>query len=152
MKWVKAFLVLLVIAVAGGSVFLYSYGKKYERYLMFFRNKTTGEVQLENRYLALPTEKNSANVFIEEFLLGPANHELMSFFPHGTTYRSLFIRDNVLYLDLHRYSVQNMPHGVNFEDFYHLFNKSLKINFPQIRATNIFIDGVRVYEKTAMSN
>lgn len=152
MRWVKAFLVLLVVLVAGGSVFLYSYGKKYERYLMFFRNKTTGEVQLENRYLALPMEKNSIDVFIEEFLLGPANNELMSFFPHGTTYRSLFVRDGILYLDLHHNSVQNMPHGVVFEDFYTLFNKSLKINFPGIKTTNIFVDGVRVYEKTTMSN
>ena len=151
MKWVKAFLILLVVAVISGSVFLYSYGKKYERYLMFFRNKVTGEIQLENRYIALPIEKNSLNVFIEEFLLGPANHELMSFFPHGTTYRSLFIRDDILYLDLYREAVQTMSQGVNFEDFYNLFNKSLKINFPEIKTANIFIDGVRVYEKTAMS-
>ena len=118
---------------------------------MFFRNKVTGEIQLENRYIALPIEKNSLNVFIEEFLLGPANHELMSFFPHGTTYRSLFIRDDILYLDLYREAVQTMSQGVNFEDFYNLFNKSLKINFPEIKTANIFIDGVRVYEKTAMS-
>ena len=119
---------------------------------MFFMNKVTKEVQLENRYIALPTEKHSINIFIEEFLLGPASHELMSFFPHGTTYRSLFVRDDILYLDLYRDTVQNMPHGVSFEDFYNMFNKSLKINFPDIKTANIFVDGVRVYEKTAMSN
>lgn len=151
-KWVKMFLVFLVVAIAGGSIFLYSYGKKYERYLMFFRNKVTGELQIENRYIALPIEKNSIDVFIEEFLLGPANHELMSFFSHGATYRSLFVRDDILYLDLHRETVQNMPRGVDFEDFYNMFNKSLKINFPNIKTANIFVDGIKVYEKTAMSN
>ena len=119
---------------------------------MFFMNKVTREVQLENRYIALPTEKHSITIFIEEFLLGPASHELMSFFPHGTTYRSLFVRDDILYLDLYRDTVQNMPHGVSFEDFYNMFNKSLKINFPNIKTANIFVDGARVYEKTAMSN
>ena len=151
-RWVKMLLVLLVVMVAGGSLFLYSYGKKYERYLMFFRNKITGEVQLENRYIAQPTEKNNIDVFVEEFLLGPANHELSSFFPHGTTYRSLFLRDDVLYLDLPSEAVQNMTGGATFEDFYTLFTKSLKINFPNIKTTNIFVAGVKVYEKTAMSN
>lgn len=149
MRWVKAFLVLLVVMVAGGSIFLYSYGKKYERYLMFFKNKVTGEVQLENRYLALPTEKNSLDVFVAEFLLGPANHELLPFFPHGTTYRSFFVRGDVIYLDLYRNTIENMPKEVSFEDFYIMFNKSLKINFPNIKVANIFIDGVRAYEKNA---
>lgn len=148
----KAFLIFLVVAIVSGSVVLYSYGNKYERFLMFFRNKVTGEVQLENRYITLPTEKDSINVFIEEFLFGPASYELIPFFSHGTTYRSFFVRDNILYLDLYRETVLTMPHGVNFEDFYNLFNKSLKINFPEIKATNIFIEGAKVYEKTAMSN
>lgn len=152
MRWVKVFLIFLVVIVAGASFFLYSYGKRYERYLMFFRNKITEDIQIENRYIALSTEKNSIDVFIEEFLLGPTSHELLSFFPHGTTYRSLFVRDDILYLDLYRSAVQNMPSGANFEDFYNLFNKSLRVNFPKIKTANLFIEGVRVYERTAMSD
>ena len=148
MKWIKASLLFVVVSLIAIIVFFSFYEKKYERYLMLYRDKVTGEEQIENRYVALPTEKDSLNVFVEEFLLGPADYHLASFFPHGTTYRSLFLQDDVLYLDLPRDSVVNMPKGVQFQDFYDLFLKSLKINFPELKDVYIFIEGVRAYENT----
>jgi len=146
MKWFKAFLFLCVISILSVLGVLHFHEKKYERYLMFFKTKITGEVQLENRYIVLDPDKESLNCFVEEFLLGPANHQLCSFFPRGIKYKSLFTRDNVLYLDLPRDSLLHMGEGVAFEDFYNLFKKSLYLNFPSIKNVYIFIEGVPTYE------
>ena len=148
MKWIKAFLVFITLSLIAVVVFLGFYEKKYERYLMLYKNRVTGEEQIENRYVALPREKESLNVFVEEFLLGPADYHLSSFFPHGTTYRSLFLQNDILYLDLPRESVVNMTKGMQFHDFYNLFLRSLKINFPELKDVYIFIEGVRAYENT----
>lgn len=148
MKWVKASLLFITVPLIAVIAFSNVYEKKYERYLMFYKNKVTGEEQIENRYVAIPTDKESLNIFVEEFLLGPADYHLISFFPHGTTYRSLFLQDDILYLDLPRESISNMPKGVQFQDFYTLFLKSLKINFPELKNVHIFIEGTKVYENT----
>ena len=116
---------------------------------MFFKHKITNEVQIENRYVMLDGDKESLNCFVEEFLLGPANHQLHSFFPKGMKYRSLFIRDDVLYLDLPRDSLLHISKGVAFEDFYNLFRKSLSLNFPSVKDVYIFIEGVQTYERKA---
>ncbi|MGP1438438.1 MAG: hypothetical protein ACTTKH_05140 [Treponema sp.] len=152
MKWFKAFLFLCVISILSIAVFLQFHEKKYERYLMFFKHKITGEVQLENRYIVLDPDKESLNCFVEEFLLGPANHQLCSFFPHGMKYKTLFTKNGVLYLDLPRDSLLHMPKGVAFEDFYNLFKKSLFLNFPSIKNAYIFIEGVQAYEENVAVN
>ena len=146
MKWFKAFLFLCVVATLSAVGFLHFNEKKYERYLMFFKSKITGEVQLENRYVVLSSDKESLNCFVEEFLLGPSNHQLHSFFPRGIKYKSLFIRKDVLYLDLPRDCLLHMPKGVNFEDFYNFFRKSLALNFRSIKNVYISIEGVQAYE------
>ena len=133
MKWFKVFLLLFIVFILGGLGFLYSHEKKHERYLMFFKNKITNETQIENRYIVLDS------------LLGPTNHQLRSFFPHGMKCKSLFVRDDVLYLDLPRDSL--LYASESFEDFYNLFRKSLKLNFPSIKDAYVSIEGVQVYER-----
>lgn len=151
MKWFRIFLLLCVASILSVLGFLYSYEKKHERYLMFFKHKITNETQLENRYIVVDADKESLNCFVEEFLLGPTNHQLRSFFPHGMKYKSLFVKDDVLYLDLPRDSLLYM--NESFEDFYELFKKSLKLNFPSIKNAYVFIEGVQAYEKkVATSN
>ena len=145
MKWFKAFLFIFVLSILSVMAFLHFQTKKYERYLMFFKSKITNEIQLENRYIALDGEKESLHCFVEEFLLGPANHKLKSFFPHGMKYKSLIVSDGVLYLDLPRDSLLYM--NDSFEDFYNLFIKSLKLNFPSIKNVHVFIEGAEAYEK-----
>lgn len=147
MKYIKIFLVFAIFSVASAILFVSFYEKKYERYLMLFKNKVTGDIEIENRYISLDTDKENLNVFVEEFLLGPASNNLISFFPPSISYRSMFLRDNVLYLDLSKDAVSHMPSGIEFEDFYTLFNKSLKLNFPELKGVHIFIEGVKAYEK-----
>lgn len=147
MKYIKIFLIFAIFSTIFAILFLSFYEKKYERYLMLFKNKVTGDVEIENRYVSLDTDKEDLNIFVEEFLLGPANNNLIPFFPPSIGYRSLFLRDNVLYLDLSKDAVLHMPNGVEFEDFYILFNKSLKLNFPELKDVNIFIEGVKAYQK-----
>ena len=146
MKWFKAFLFLFIVSILSTLAFLHFHEKRHERYLMFFKHKITKEVQLENRYIVLDSDKESLNCFVEEFLLGPANHQLSSFFPRGMKYKSLFIRDGVLYLDLPRDSLLHTCEDVTFEDFYNLFKKSLSINFPSIKDVHIFIEGTQTYK------
>lgn len=147
MKWFKTFLFVCIISILSILGFLHSYEKKHERYLMFFKHKITNEVQIENRYVVLNNDKESLNCFVEEFLLGPSNHQLHSFFPRGMKYKSLFIRDEVVYLDLPRDSMLHMPNGISFEDFYNLFKKSLALNFPSIKNVYIFVEGVQAYQE-----
>lgn len=146
MKWLKVFLFLCIISILTILGFLSSYEKRHERYLMFFKNKITNETQLENRYIVLDTNKENLTCFVEEFLLGPTNYQLRSFFPHGMKYKSLFVRDDILYLDLPRDSLLYM--NESFEDFYELFRKSLKLNFPSIKNVYVFVEGVQAYEKS----
>lgn len=145
MRWFKVFFLLFIVSILGGLGFLHSYEKKHERYLMFFKNKITNETQIENRYIVLDSDKESLNCFVEEFLLGPTNHQLRSFFPSGMKCKSLFVRDDILYLDLPRDSL--LYASESFEDFYNLFRKSLKLNFPSIKDTYVSIEGVQVYER-----
>lgn len=147
MKYIKIFLIFAIFSTTCAILFLSFYEKKYERYLMLFKNKITGDVEIENRYISLSDDKESLNVFVEEFLLGPANNNLISFFPSSAGYRSFFLRGDVLYLDLSKDAVLHMPSGVEFEDFYILFNKSLKLNFPELKGVHIFVEGVKAYEK-----
>ena len=113
---------------------------------MLFKDRVTGEVEIENRYIALDSDASSLNVFVEEFLLGPVNHNLISFFPHGMKYNTLIFQDGVLYLDLPRDAVLHMPKEVQFEEFYNLFIKSVKINFPKLKTVHVSIGGVEAYE------
>ena len=147
MKWVKAFLIIVITCFFATLMFFHVNQKEYERYLMFFKDKITGEVQIENRYIALSPDKESLNVFVEEFLLGPANYSLLSFFPHGMKYKTLFLQNDVLYLDLPKDSLLHMPKNVEFKEFYDLFKKSLNINFPKVKDVEIFIEGNKAYEK-----
>lgn len=114
---------------------------------MLFKNKVTGGIEIENRYINVDSDKDSLNVFVQEFLLGPASNNLIPFFPSSAGYRSLFLRNDILYLDLSKDAVLHMPNGVEFEDFYTLFNKSVKLNFPKLKGVYIFVDGVKAYEK-----
>ena len=150
MNWFKALLFFCIASISTVLVVLHFHATRYERYLMFFKNKITNEVQLENRYIVLDGEKESLNCFVEEFLLGPVNHQLHSFFPHGMKYKSLIVRDDVLYLDLPRNSLLHM--NESFEDFYNLFIKSLNLNFPSIKKAHIFIEGVEAYEKRVLTS
>ncbi len=147
MRWLKVFLFLCIVSILSVLVFLNFHGKRYERYLMFFKSKITNEVQIENRYVVLDPDKESLECFVEEFLLGSANYQLNSFFPHGMKCKSLFVRDDIVYLDLPKDSLLHISKGVVFEDFYNLFRKSLTLNFPSIKDVYIFIDGTQVYEK-----
>ena len=147
MKYIKVLLVALIAIVIGSAFFLHLHEKKYERYFMLFKDKVTGEIEIENRYVAVSEEKDSLNVFVEEFLLGPVNHNLISFFPHGMKYNTLIFDNGVLYVDLPKDSVLHMPKDVQFEEFYNLFIKSIKINFPTLKDVRIFIGGSEAYEK-----
>lgn len=147
MKWFKLFLFLFIVSILGVLGFLHFSEKKHERYLMFFKHKITHEIHFENRYIVLDADKESINCFVEEFLLGATNHQLCSFFPHGMKYKSLFVRDDDLYLDLPRDSLLHVSEGVTFEDFYNLFRRSLFLNFPSIKNVYIFIEGTQAYEQ-----
>lgn len=134
-------IVFFILALMSG---LYFKSTKYERYLIYFKNKITKKINTETRYL-IKQENMEEERFVCELLLGAENHDYYSV-SQGLQPKSVFVRKNVLYVDLPETLLGQMPEGFEFEEFYGLFLKNVFTNFSHIEKVNMFLDGKLVYE------
>ena len=67
-KIIAAFLLIVIIIVV---LFTSVLNKKYDRYVMFFKNSITGKIDTEIRYVPIQNIMEPEAAFFEELMLGP---------------------------------------------------------------------------------
>lgn len=153
MDFLKTKILLLgIIALILASMgILYMKNPKYDRYVIYFKNITSKKINTEIRYLLRDSSIPAEQRFVSEFLLGPENHDYYSF-SSNTKADSVFMKKNILYIDLPETILNETVKDFEFEEFYMLFLKSIFINFKNIEEVNIFIGGRKVYENLNLNN
>lgn len=132
-----------VFCILSCMFFLYLKNNKYERYLIYFKNKITNKINVEMRYLIKP-ETSEEEFFVSELFLGAENHDYY-YISQEIRPKSVFIRNKILYVDLPEKILEKMPAGFDFDEFYGLFLKNIFSNFRNIEKIYIFLDGKKVY-------
>ena len=142
-KIIAAFLLIVIIIVV---LFTSVLNKKYDRYVMFFKNSITGKIDTEIRYVPIQNIMEPEAAFFEELMLGPVNHHCYSFIPSGTKLLSCFVKDGTLYADLPLVFVENIRPEFDSDAIKELLEKNIFTNCKTLQAACIFVDGMEIYE------
>jgi hypothetical protein len=62
-------------------------------------------------------------------------------FTQGTTIRSCFLRDGILYLDLSAELLKSSSNTILISEAFELLEKNIKVNFNSVKELEIFVDG-----------
>jgi hypothetical protein len=62
-------------------------------------------------------------------------------FTQGTTIRSCFLRDGILYLDLSAELLKSSSNTILIDEAFELLEKNIKDNFNSVKELEIFVDG-----------
>ncbi|UTC61371.1 GerMN domain-containing protein [Treponema sp. OMZ 787] len=135
-------LLVIVIVLSFTSVF----NKKYDRYVLFFKNSITGKIDTEIRYVPVQNITEPEAAFFEELMLGPVNHHCYSFIRAGSKLISCFVKDGILYADLPVVFTEDIKQEFDSDQIKALLQKNIFINCKDLKAAYIFVEGMEIYE------
>lgn len=135
-------LFVIVIVLSFTSVF----NKKYDRYVLFFKNSITGKIDTEIRYVPVQNITEPEAAFFEELMLGPVNHHCYSFIKTGSKLLSCFVKDGILYADLPLIFIEEIKKEFDSDEIKALLQKNIFTNCKGLKASHIFVEGVEIYE------
>ena len=69
----KIFAASLLASIIIVILFTSVFNKKYDRYVLFFKNSITGKIDTEIRYVPVQNVMEPEAAFFEELMLGPVN-------------------------------------------------------------------------------
>ena len=142
-KIISAFLLIVIIIVV---LFTSVFNKKYDRYVLFFKNSITGKIDTEIRYVPVQNVIEPEAAFFEELMLGPVNHYCYSFIPADSKMISCFVKDGILYADLPLVFVAEIKQEFDSDEIRQLLQKNIFTNCKNLKAAYIFVEGVEIYE------
>ncbi len=147
MNYIKTKIIagILLIIIASAVIFSIT-DKKYERYVMFFKNSVTSKVEAEIRYVPVQNIEDASVYFFKELMLGPVNHDYYPFLKSGKPVLSCFVKNNTLYADLPASFMESIDDGIDSEDIKFLFFKNIFVNCKNLEAAYIYVEGVQIYE------
>ena len=126
------FLISLFVLIFSGQ------GKKYS---FIFPSVDKGEYVVETRFLPENSQKDEITFYIDELLLGSSLERTKMIFSQGTTTRSCFLRDGILYLDLSAELLKSSSNTILISEAFELLEKNIKVNFNSVKELEIFVDG-----------
>ncbi|UTC65634.1 GerMN domain-containing protein [Treponema sp. OMZ 788] len=135
-------LLVIVIVLSFTSVF----NKKYDRYVLFFKNSITGKIDTEIRYVPVQNITEPEAAFFEELMLGPVNHHCYSFIRAGSKLISCFVKDGILYADLPVVFTEDIKQEFDSDQIKALLQKNIFTNCKDLKAAYIFVEGMEIYE------
>ena len=142
-KIFAAFLLIVIIIVI---LFTSVFNKKYDRYVLFFKNSITGKIDTEIRYVPVQNIMEPEAAFFEELMLGPVNHYCYSFIPTGSKILSCFVKEGILYADLPMVFVAEIKQEFDSDQIRQLLQKNIFTNCKALKSAHIFVEGVEIYE------
>ncbi len=137
----------LILLIMIFSLVSYLVCKDSVRRTFIFPSVENGKYIIEHRNLAKKTYQGELQFFIEEILLGSSVERTKLLFKPGTRLLSCFERDGILYLNLSPDLLEMGDGVVEIKEGIELLEKNIKMNFPKINETEIFIDGKSAFEK-----
>lgn len=145
LAWLRRFRWAALFAVAlGVSLLLWHLSaERRERRVYPFPNRYKPGIGVEERLLPpRPDRREEIELYVKEYLLGPAQNRLYGILPLGTRLKSLFLADGVVYLDLDHRSVRaDLESRIGLKGALELLAQGLKRNFPEIQDVVITIEG-----------
>ena len=142
----KIFASSLLLAIIITVLFTSVFNKKYDRYVLFFKNSITGKIDTEIRYVPVQNVIEPEAAFFEELMLGPVNHYCYSFIPADSKMISCFVKDGILYADLPLVFVAEIKQEFDSDEIRQLLQKNIFTNCKDLKAAHIFVEGIEIYE------
>ncbi len=136
--------ILLLGTILG--IFFINNNKKYDRLVLFFKNSISKEIETEIRYVPKQNIKTIDEVFCEELILGPVNHENYVFLKRGGKFNSCFVRAGVLYMDFPEGFLNVISEDFTTEEIASLLEKNIFTNCKHIKSAFISVNGRKIYE------
>ena len=112
-----------------------------KKYSFIFPSVDKGEYVVETRFLPENSQKDEITFYIDELLLGSSLERTKMIFTQGTTIRSCFLRDGILYLDLSAELLKSSSNTILIDEAFELLEKNIKDNFNSVKELEIFVDG-----------
>ena len=142
----KIFASSLLLAIIITVLFTSVFNKKYDRYVLFFKNSITGKIDTEIRYVPVQNVIEPEAAFFEELMLGPVNHYCYSFIRAGSKLLSCFVKEGVLYADLPVVFIEDIKQELDSDEIRYLLQKNIFTNCKDLKAAHIFVEGIEIYE------
>ena len=142
----KIFAASLLASIIIVILFTSVFNKKYDRYVLFFKNSITGKIDTEIRYVPVQNVMEPEAAFFEELMLGPVNHYCYSFIRAGSKLLSCFAKEGVLYADLPVVFIEDIKQELDSDEIRYLLQKNIFTNCKDLKAAHIFVEGIEIYE------
>ncbi len=148
MKFIKTKIIagILLLLISGFAVYTGFQNRKYNRFVMFFKNSITKEIETEIRFVPKQLNKPKEVLFFEELMLGAVNHEHYLFLNPEEKLNSCFVKDTVLYIDFPESFLQSVKDDFNSDDISFLLEKNIFTNCLNINSVFISVNGTKIYE------
>lgn len=133
----------LVISVAAFLIL----GQQRVGRVLFFPDLLSEEVHAEERIVTRRDGQEAAvRLLLEELILGPADINSSRIVPKATQIQGLFVREEVLYVDLSPAAVAQSPDvRVEFRRSLALLRRNVLFNFRALEKVVITVDGQEPY-------
>lgn len=139
LRWLFALAVVLALSV----VIWFVNPGRVERRIYFFPKHYTEGTGAEDRLLRVqPTREGAVDLYVREYLLGPALNKHFRLLPIQTRVKTLFLADGVVYVDLdHRSLLPDYESRLSLTEGIELLKKGIRYNFPDLRDVVVTIEG-----------
>lgn len=146
LRWLLALAAVLALSA---TIWFVNPGR-VERRIYFFPKHYTEGTGAEERLLRVqPTREGAVDLYVREYLLGPALNKHFRLLPIQTRVKSLFIADGVLYVDLdHRSLLPDYESRLSLTEGIELLKKGIRYNFSDLRDIVVTIEGRESEEVT----
>lgn len=135
-------LVLGVIFLVSVAMWFFNPGRTERRIYFFPRHYVTG-TGAEDRVLPVqPSYEQAVALYVREYLLGPSLNKLFRILPLQTRVKSVFIADNVVYVDLSAKAFErDYESRISFNQGIELLKRGVLYNFPAVKDVVVTIEG-----------
>ncbi len=128
------------------AVFFINANSEYNRFVLFFKNSITKEIETEIRYIPEQNIKDIDVAFCEELILGPVNHQNYEFLQRGGKVNACFVKNGVLYMDLPETFLKVINEDFTNDEIAYLLEKNIFTNCKHINSAFISVNGRKIYE------
>lgn len=129
------------------TLLIFLIGNKTERRQFLFPSADGDNLVIEYRNLAKKPVQGEVQLFVDEILLGSTVERTKMLFTPGTKVLSCFQRGDNLYLNISSDLLQMGESVIPIRDGAELLEKNIKINFPDIKVIDLYVDGNFAFEK-----
>ena len=130
------FCVTLLFIISGES----------KRMEFLFPSTDSNALVVEYRDLSEKAVQGNVRFFVDELLLGSGVERTKMLFMPGTKVLSCFQRESTLYLNLSTDLLFESSNVIPLKEGISLLEKNIKLNFPDIKIVELFVDGNKAFE------